>query len=59
MEENKNLCYKIIIAADNHFIINILYRRLIRIISNNNRINNNTKALEVTLELGKELIKFI
>jgi hypothetical protein len=55
MEVDKwtKLCYKIIIAVDNNFIINILYGRLIRIITNNNsnRNNNTTKALEVTLEL--------
>jgi len=41
---------------DIKFIINIIYGRIITIISNNHLINNKTSQVEVTIDLGKEII---
>jgi hypothetical protein len=57
--EDKNLSSEvnnIIYKTDIEFIINITYGRLLRIISDNQHINNHTIMLEVIMDLGSELI---
>ena len=45
---NKNL--------DIEFLITIMYGRILTIISNNQLLNNKTYQLDVTINLGKEMV---
>lgn len=47
---------KIILNTENSYLINIMYGRLLRIFSQNGRININTLTTEVNIDLGKDLI---
>lgn len=48
---------KVINNMDIDFLINIMYGRIITIISNNQLLNNKTYQLEVTINLGTEMVK--
>jgi hypothetical protein len=52
----EDLNNRIIFYMDEEFIINVLYGRLLRIISNIDRINYHTKTTYVMIDLGKELV---
>lgn len=57
IEDNfSNLNTKIIKILDINFLINIIYGGIFSIISNNQLLNNKTFQLEVTIDLGKEMI---
>jgi len=47
---------KIIYNICTEFLIHIMYGRLLNIISNNQLLNNKTYQVEVTIDLGKELV---
>jgi len=47
---------QIINNMDIEFLINIMYGRILTIISNNHLLNNPTYQLEVTINLGKEMV---
>lgn len=51
-----NLDSKIIYNMSTEFFINIMYGRLLNIISNNQLLNNKTYQVEVTIDLGKEIV---
>jgi hypothetical protein len=53
---NNKLIQDIILSSPDEFIISIMYGRLLKIFSNNNRLNENTKSTYVYIDLGKELI---
>jgi len=46
----------IINNLDIEFLINIMYGRILTIISNNHLLNNKTYQLDVTINLGKEMV---
>lgn len=46
----------IINNLDIEFLINIIYGRILTIISNNQLLNNKTYQLDVTINLGKEMV---
>lgn len=46
----------IINNMDIEFLINIMYGRILTIISNNHLLNNKTYQLDVTINLGKEMV---
>jgi hypothetical protein len=46
----------IINNLDIEFLINIMYGRILTIISNNHLLNNKTYQLDVTINLGKEML---
>lgn len=46
----------IILSSSDDFILSILIGRLLRVISNNERINDGSYSLNVYIDLGKELI---
>ena len=45
-----------LINMDIKFLIQIMYGRILTIVSNNNLLNNKTFQLEVTIDLGKEIL---
>jgi len=47
---------KIINSLDNEFLVNIMYGRILTILSNNQLLNNKTYQVEVTINLGKEMV---
>jgi hypothetical protein len=53
---NNKLIQDIILSSPDEYIISIMYGRLLKIFSNNNRLNENTKSTYVYIDLGKELI---
>nr|QWO71367.1 RNA polymerase [Termitomyces sp. DKA19] len=48
---------RIIFNIDTEFYINIMYGRLLTIISNNQLLNNKTYHIDVTIDLGKEMLR--
>jgi len=47
---------QIINNLDTNFLVNIIYGRILSIISNNQLLNNKTYQLDVTIDLGKEMV---
>lgn len=47
---------KILLKCDNDYLLNILYGRLLRIVSQNGRANKNTYTTEVCIDLGKDIV---
>nr|QWO71374.1 RNA polymerase [Termitomyces sp. DKA64] len=56
-EKFKSLFYLIFMDMDVEFLQNIMYGRLLNIISNFHTINKNTNQVHVTTNFGKEMIK--
>nr|QWO71370.1 RNA polymerase [Termitomyces sp. T123] len=48
---------RIICNIDTEFYINIMYGRLLTIITNNQLLNNKTYQIDVTIDLGKEMVR--
>jgi hypothetical protein len=51
-----NLNIQIINNLDINFLVNIIYGRILTIISNNQLLNNKTYQVDVTIDLGKEMV---
>jgi len=51
------LIQDIILNSPDDFIISIMYGRLLRVFSNNGRLNKNTYSTNVYVDIGKELIE--
>jgi hypothetical protein len=54
-----NLKTQIINNMDIEFLISIMYGRILTIISNNQLLNNKTYQIDVTINLGKDMVKSI
>jgi hypothetical protein len=53
---DQKLIQDVVSSSPDDFIVSIMYGRLLRIFSNNNRLNENTYSTNVYVDLGKELI---
>jgi hypothetical protein len=51
-----SLNIQIINNLDINFLVNIIYGRILTIISNNQLLNNKTYQVDVTIDLGKEMV---
>jgi hypothetical protein len=54
---DNQLIQEIVLNSPNEFIISIMFGRLLKIFSNNGRLNQNTYSTNVYIDLGRELIE--